>query len=272
MILHEGDILDLGLYKTKKIELMNFGVINKLFNDAYSYDCYCPVCKTESVFLKNPVAKSLGAKNYNIALTDTLPNRQHGFKSVILTCSRATEHKIIFHFSLYKHDNDILEITKVGQFPSIADMVNPDTKKYRKVLETSDNHELNKAIGLYSHGVGVGSFVYLRRIFEKLIEKAHMQALQLPEWNDTEYLRARMHDKVGMLKDYLPEFLVENRMIYSILSKGVHELTEEECLEAFPAIKIGIELILDEEILKQEKERKKREAAQSIALIHQRLN
>lgn len=107
------------------------------------------------------------------------------------------------------------------------------------------------------------------RVFENLIEKAHQHALlQQPEWDDQKFSKAKMDQKVGMLKEYLPEFLVQNKIIYSILSKGVHELAEEECLEYFPAIKLGIELILDEEILRQERERKKREAAQSIASVH----
>lgn len=37
------------------------------------------------------------------------------------------------------------------------------------------------------------------------------------------------------------------------MSKGIHELNEEECIDMFPYIKTGIELILDE--LLAEKER-----------------
>jgi len=62
--------------------------------------------------------------------------------------------------------------------------------------------------------------------------------------------------KILMLKDSLPSFLVENRVIYLILSKGIHSLTEGECLNHFKALKLGIELILDEKI-KQEEEAKK---------------
>ncbi len=36
--------------------------------------------------------------------------------------------------------------------------------------------------------------------------------------------------------------------MYSILSKGIHELSEEECLQYFKLMKIGIELILDEQL------------------------
>lgn len=55
----------------------------------------------------------------------------------------------------------------------------------------------------------------------------------------------------------MPEVLVANKNIYGIVSKGIHELSEEECREMFPYIKAGIELILDS--LLAEKERKSKE-------------
>lgn len=63
--------------------------------------------------------------------------------------------------------------------------------------------------------------------------------------------------KIETLKVYLPKVLVTNKNVYGIISKGVHELSEEECREMFPYIKAGIELILDD--LLAEKERKEKE-------------
>lgn len=45
--------------------------------------------------------------------------------------------------------------------------------------------------------------------------------------------------------------------MYGIVSKGVHELSEEECREMFPYTKAGIELVLDDFLA--EKERKEKE-------------
>jgi hypothetical protein len=42
-------------------------------------------------------------------------------------------------------------------------------KRYKK---------FTKGLGLAAHGVGIGSFVYLRRIFENLIEEAHTATQQ----------------------------------------------------------------------------------------------
>lgn len=38
----------------------------------------------------------------------------------------------------------------------------------------------------------------------------------------------RVEDKIKLLKDYLPQMLVDNKVVYGIMSKGIHELSEEE--------------------------------------------
>ena len=67
-----------------------------------------------------------------------------------------------------------------------------------------------------------------------------------------------MDEKIYTLKDYLPSFIVKNRAVYGILSKGIHELSEDECLAYFGCMRSSIELILDERI-EQVKKRKKEE-------------
>lgn len=52
------------------------------------------------------------------------------------------------------------------------------------------------------------------------------------------------------------------------MSKGIHELSEEECLEMFPIVRSGIELILDEKIEKIEKDKKVAEASRSIEALY----
>ena len=47
-----------------------------------------------------------------------------------------------------------------------------------------------------------------------------------------------------MLKDYLPTILNSNPIFYSIVSKGIHELSEEQCIEYFPVMKQCILMIL----------------------------
>lgn len=48
---------------------------------------------------------------------------------------------------------------------------------------------------------------------------------------------------------------------------GIHQLTEDKCLDAFPLIKLGIELILDEKLEQLERDRKVKEATSEITKL-----
>jgi len=80
-----------------------------------------------------------------------------------------------------------------------------------------------------------------------------------------------MPEKIGLLALYLPSFLVENKSLYGILSKGLHELSEDECLQYFSIVQHGIELILEERITTKEKNEKIAQTKKDIALLTQRI-
>ena len=162
-------------------------------------------------------------------------------------------------------------IQKVGQYPSVADLHSAKIKRYRKVLSPEDYRELNRAVGLAAHRVGIGAFVYLRRIFERLIEEAHQIARHDSAWDEDLFLRSRMPEKIAFLASHLPSFLVENKSLYSILSKGLHDLSEDECLQFFSVTQLGIELILEERITTKEKNEKIEQVTQDIALLTQKI-
>jgi len=150
------------------------------------------------------------------------------------------------------------KIIKIGQLPSIADLANTETKKYKKINQEIYT-ELNRAIGLSAHGIGVGAFVYLRRIVEKHIVQSELEKLSSANIiQEKDFENIRFTDKLAIIKDSLPDFLINNPKIYSILSKGIHELDEKECRTYFPVLRNAIEIILDEQIEKIEKEKKNR--------------
>jgi hypothetical protein len=185
-----------------------------------------------------------------------------GAFTVTFNCTRNTAHRLFFFFRVHKE-----KISKVGQSPSLADLQKTDIEKYRKVLGEAKSREFQRAIGLYAHGVAIGAFVYLRRIFEHLIGKAHDAAAKEATWDEATYQNVRIDEKILRLKERLPQFLVENRTIYGILSKGIHELSEEECQEFFEPIKVGIELILDQQLEREERDKKIASTQQSLASI-----
>lgn len=209
-------------------------------------DAFCPACGSHSIFSHNLKETRHPFNSWT---------RDHMF-DVQLTCSRVKKHCLYFLFQVHNETT----MQKIGQFPSLATVNLYDVRKYRTVLNNTAFREIATAIGLAAHGVGIGSFVYLRRIFEGLVEEAHVIAQADSAWNDELYARSRMAEKIQLLSHLLPMFLAENKAMYSILSKGIHELSEDECLTAFPVVKVGIEIILDAKI-HAEANRKKLEAA-----------
>lgn len=169
-------------------------------------------------------------------------------------------------------DEEDHSIQKVGQYPSIADIHIAQVKQYNKVLPKEDLKEFTRAIGLAANGVGIGSFVYLRRIFEKLIFEAYNTAKNDGVIDEEKFKRLHMDERIKELKHYLPDTLVEIAGVYGILSKGIHQLSEEECLAYFDAMRVGIEIILDDKLEQKKREEKRRSAIASISKINSKEN
>src|SRR5262249_2794123 len=127
-------------------------------------------------------------------------------------CTRNSKHQLHFFFEVKNN-----QIMKIGQSPSLADLHLPDLRKYKKLLGDQKYGEFVRGVGLHAHGVGIGSFVYLRRILEDLVDQAEAAASKVVGWDHEQYARGRMDDKIQMLRGKLPDFLVENRSLYSIL-------------------------------------------------------
>ena len=219
-------------------------------------DGHCPFCGKSSTFF------TTGGTNWNIDPQG--PNlgklkEVQGFGSFRLVCARNGQHALNFW---HRFSGDMVE--KVGQHPSLADIANDEAATYRSVLSKSDASELHKAIGLAAHGVGIGSFVYLRRLFERVIYGRFAEFKEAEGWDEEDFLKLRMDDKVKFLKGHIPDFLYENRKMYSILSRGIHELSEEVCLRAFEPLKLSIKIVLEEDKKKQEELALKQAAADAI--------
>jgi len=187
-------------------------------------------------------------------------------KHITLKCKR-TDEEYDFYVLANKDKAE-----KIGQYPSLAELNIRLVKEYKTVLSPEKLKEFIRGIGLRAHGVGIGSFVYLRRIFEYLIEQEHLVAKKNEDWNEVSYQKKRMGEKIDLLSDYLPSFLVENKDLYGILSLGIHELSEEECLKYFDAVKLGIQEVLDEKVIEKQKMQKKELSKRSIQGIRQLLS
>ncbi|WP_447402545.1 hypothetical protein ACE1MS_18410 [Lysinibacillus sp. fkY74-1] len=188
-----------------------------------------------------------------------------------LECTSKDKHKFYVIFQL-TDDNYLI---KTGQYPSILDFDN-SLKEYKKVLkDKSVTKELTNAEILKTHNMGVGAFLYLRRIFEKLIFEQFEQAKLENNIDKQAFNESKTKDKVKMLhaNGYVPNYLAEiNPFIYAILSKGVHQLSEEECNLHYDTLKEAILLILEEKVEMERKEKLKKGTKNELNKIHTKLS
>jgi hypothetical protein len=206
-------------------------------SDSIKIDGYCLHCEKDTTFQLHPPSVPGGD------LWRNLPQR-HAFDSCSLRCGRNDSHRIKYEF--YIKD---LVVQKIGQFPSLADIAIGETKsKYRAVLRGDNWSELYRAIGLAAHGEGIGSFVYLRRIFERLIESRFNESKEKEGWLPEEFNKLRMDGKIRHLRNHLPSSLVDNSKLYTIFSMGIHQLTNERCLQFFQVGKGSIIEILEDDL------------------------
>lgn len=262
----EDLIIKTGLYEEIPINSTTNKDLLIFFNNNFgtNIDMHCIHCKKDSTFhlqkkptqLRNPKTEIDDVEwflDYHYA--------GRGAYNLTFNCSRDTNHKYVFAIQFNE-----TSVFKIGQFPAVASLEKNAIGKYKKLLN-GDYENLNRAIGLRSHGIGAGSYVYLRRIFENLIEEIHQDAKESLDWDEDKYIQSRMKEKIKLLEHKLPRILVETPELYGILSKGIHELSEEQCLEFFPVTKYAIELILDEKLVMLEKENKMKELKTSLSSI-----
>lgn len=252
----------LPLYKPIKITEDNWDDFLTLLNvgvgqSETSIEGYNPFHRTESTFG--------GWSNINEGIGHF--TSYGGTDRIRIKCKRYGD---IFNFFIHFNSNEHI-LMKVGQYPSIADFHIYELKRYNKVLTKEELREFSKGIGLAANGVGIGSFVYLRRIFESLIWKTFNEHKSTLKISDNDFSLMKMDNKISALNDYLPSFLITNKSLYSIMSLGIHKLLEEECLAYFDTIRIGIELILDEKLEELKRKEKINAAQKQISELHGKL-
>lgn len=218
-----------------------------------SIDLYCPTCHDFSVFTRDTPDYINSARPNQVS---HINNTKYVFK-----CSRDNNTIIIFYILVNGS-----KIMKIGQFPSFMDVSLIISNKYNALLGNYFS-EYKSALILYSHGFTIGAYAHLRRIIEHLISDAANQAVKNSEITQKELDNMHVSDRIAALKNHLPTFFVDNVPLYGIISKGIHELQENECREFFPVLQTAIEITLDEEIERRNKAAKAKQAQGAIGKI-----
>ncbi len=248
---------DVPIYTAVEINSTNMDVFKKIIDgtNKEEFEGYNPWKQIESTFVVMTNLIPYGNANGFI--------ENGGYGIVKIKCKRSDD---VFRYDIFW--NPVSDhLIKIGQHPSVADFHISEIKQYKKLLSNEKLKELTRAIGLAANGVGIGSFVYLRRVFEHLIAEAYESCLTDGLVTEEQYNRSRMDQKIQLLAAHLPEFLVQNKSMYSVLSLGIHELDENTCLAHFDTLRVGIEIILDEKLDELKKRTKIEEARRKLAQL-----
>lgn len=233
------------------------------YND-FRLELYCPECKCRRIFCfqNSSFVKISWAPNgnrYCEKVGDFLFRTDYFSIKAKADC----KHNLLVMFKKINNST----IMKVGQFPSIYDMNEEiNNKKFLKVLGDEYCNYYKNACSLYSYNTCIGAMVYLRRIFEKVILETFENHEKELDITLLEYKKLRMDEKLEKIKKYLPNILFEQgfNSIYSKVSDGVHNLSEDECQSMFPILKSAIEEILIDKLELQDKEKRRKEISNKI--------
>lgn len=290
-------IVNKGLYDSTDINEDNINDLIGLLNGDVRIDVYCIHCKCKRPFQMKPIyirdwiqEGQIYSRKLSDELKDTF-NRPH-----FVECNTSSKPDFInwkwfnddtskyvrvmnfsFECTMCKQELDYVvntttnKMIKIGQNPSIADLSFQELDLYKNEISKEMRAEFGRAIGLYANGIGVGSYVYLRRIFERLLLKAKEEAELYGNKKIEGFNGLRMDQKIDALNSFLPSFLTSNKEIYGIISKGIHELSEEECLEYFPVLKNSILLILHEWSIKESEQKMKDNISSALNVINSKI-
>ncbi|MCC1485577.1 hypothetical protein [Winogradskyella immobilis] len=225
---------------------------------------YCTKCGDKRIFTPDRVYKDAPRVPNMQFAPQLVRNEPTLYKT--FRCSLNAHHKILYGFLV---DGD--KIIKIAEYPSKYDSVKDGFNKYESVISKENISELAKASQLESYGYAIGAFLYYRRIFENLIIKTFVETDIQDKISEEEFRKKRMDSKIEYIQEHLPDYFNENSHIYGTLSKGIHELQEEECREYLPIVQTIIYFSLDEAVDKRNKELRKKEFAKKLKNINSKL-
>ncbi len=257
--------LNRGLYDPLKFSSnLDFGRFLRFIDN---FDGFCPFCKKNTTYkVEEPISKKINNLSHWL---QTEQSQIHGNYFITFYCARHSGHRINFVVNL-----DNMMAQKIGQLPSLADLATGEYEKYRTLLDKSISNEFFKAITSATHDYSIGAFVYLRRVFEFIIDERFKVLSEdgTLTVSEKDFIGFRIKDKIKTLKKHLPKLLTKNTHIYGVLSKGIHELNEDECRKIFPILKEFTTFILEEEIDRKKTEARKDELQKELNRFNQDIN
>jgi hypothetical protein len=232
------------------------------------FEIYCAQCGKETPHVRH-IGEELHRRlsmlplNYPRGYEPKKATKDHrGYTLLTFVCQLDTDHTAAILLRIAED-----HLTKVGQYPSTLDAFRSRATeaRYKAILTKQDASDLHRAEMLKGFGAHVGAFIYYRRIVERIINMATDEAVRAGLLNAEDLGRMRVKEKIDAVKGQLPDHLTSNRQLYSILSEGVHTLSDEQCAKAAQMASEAIALILEDEAHRQERQRIRETNSQEIS-------
>ncbi len=167
-----------------------------------------------------------------------------------LTCNLDNHHQYVIYYMLSYNENEFI-ITKIGQNISPYEIGLPEAKTYEKQLKKFNTVEDYRKVFIHRiNNDNVAALLYLRRILEKMVIKLLDGAELLDNHFETKIKKIKENNKLN------PEVNELTKSVYELLSKGIHELSNDECTELFDSLNLFIDMQLI--YIKTEEEKKQR--------------
>ncbi|MFW9872616.1 MAG: hypothetical protein ACFFG0_05890 [Candidatus Thorarchaeota archaeon] len=181
----------------------------------------------------------------------------------------------VYHrFFAIKVGVDFKTIEKIGKFPPWSIKIEKNLKKL--LGDYSENYR--KGLICESQSYGIGAFAYYRRIVEDIIGELLelipylMTGEELEKYNEAlkEVRNTKnAQEKIKLVKDLLPPILLPEQFnplktIYDVLSTGLHEKTDEECLDDAELIRTSLIFLVNTILSRKEEQQEYTESMRKI--------
>ncbi len=223
---------------------------------------YCKSCGSVQTFnISNEIWEILASNEYGAKTIDVwgVPIRMRYLCSA---CNSYFYHfYVLFSLKTKAEKNGTIyysgSVQKIGQTPQWE--IDMDPKLEKTLGEHADLYK--KGLVCESESYGIGAYAYFRQITEKIIDELLISVEDLIDEEDKgkykdaldQVKKTRVAEqKIELVQDLLPTSLQPNgnnplKLLHSSLSDGLHNRTDEECLESADNIK-NILIYLVEEI------------------------
>jgi hypothetical protein len=165
-------------------------------------------------------------------------------------CSNCQRHRKIFSLTVFRQVNETFgTLSKYGESPVFGPPVPARLLK----LIGPDRDNFLKGRRCENQGLGVGAFVYYRRVVEHQKDRIFKEIVKVSEKigapkEKIEILNAALAETqftkaLDMAKDAMPESLLISghspiKLLYRALSDGIHNLSDEDCLSYASSVRV----------------------------------